>query len=155
MLVLLLITDVRVGKNADRKISKVLRVRMLHKKRVSQSVAYLGVYAFNNCTSLSEINIPESITEIEWGIFNGCTKLTNVIIPESVKSFGDWAFGNCMKLKDVYMHGLTPPEIGYNLFDYYYEIGLAIHVPSGALETYKNANRWSSYANYIVGDLLP
>ena len=47
-----------------------------------------------NCTSLSEIVLPEHITHLENAVFRGCTALHTVTIPDSVKEFG-WGVFNC------------------------------------------------------------
>ena len=38
-------------------------------------------YAFSDCSSLTSINIPSSVTSIGDWAFNGCSSLTSIIIP--------------------------------------------------------------------------
>ncbi len=42
-----------------------------------------------------------TVTEIGYCAFNKCTELTSVTIPESVTLIGNWAFGSCPNLKNV------------------------------------------------------
>ena len=60
----------------------------------------LGIagYAFKDCTGLTGIVIPNSVTSIGDGAFSGCTGLTGIVIPGSVTSIGDWIFYNCRGL---------------------------------------------------------
>lgn len=65
------------------------------------SVTSIGQYAFTDCSSLSLIAIQNGVTNIGELAFANCTGLTSVIIPASITSIGDWAFTNCIKLASV------------------------------------------------------
>ena len=56
---------------------------------------------FYNCTGLTSVVIPSSITMINDGTFFGCTGLTSVTIPNSVTSIGRNAFRGCTNLTSV------------------------------------------------------
>ena len=56
---------------------------------------------FKNCTSLSSITIPNSITTIPSHMLEGCTSLTSVTIPDSVIKIGMYAFKGCTNLTNV------------------------------------------------------
>ena len=49
-------------------------------------------YAFYDCTGLTSITIPNSVTSIGNYAFSGCTGLTSITIPDSVTSIGDDAY---------------------------------------------------------------
>ena len=49
---------------------------------------------FSNCTGLTSVTIPNSVTSIGSNAFYGCTSLTSVTIPNSVTSIGESAFYN-------------------------------------------------------------
>ncbi|CAK9002559.1 unnamed protein product [Durusdinium trenchii] len=71
--------------------------------------------AFNNCQSLVQFTIPNSVTSIGCGAFSCCHSLAEMIIPNSVAHIGDLAFENCSSLEQV-----TIPEsitcIGEDVF---------------------------------------
>lgn len=48
--------------------------------------------AFENCSELTAISIPKSVTSIGWAAFWGCGGLTSISIPDSVMSIGSYAF---------------------------------------------------------------
>ena len=51
---------------------------------ISNSVTNIGDKAFSECKSLTNINIPNSVTNIGNGAFSWCDSLTKIIIPHSV-----------------------------------------------------------------------
>lgn len=57
--------------------------------------------AFEGCSILTSITIPDSVTSIGIGAFYRCTGLTSITIPNSVKSIGQDAFGFCTGLTSV------------------------------------------------------
>ena len=90
------------------------------------SVIDIALSAFRDCSGLTSINIPASVTSIGdsafsdcknlesvifaegsqlisvgFGGFNGCSSLTSIIISASVTSIGSFAFNNCSSLISV------------------------------------------------------
>ena len=55
----------------------------------------IGLYAFNGCSGLESIMIPNSVTKIGSFAFAGCNGLTSVEIPNSVMEIGKGAFDGC------------------------------------------------------------
>ena len=64
-------------------------------------VISIGSYAFNSCSSLSSVTIPDSVTSIGRFAFGYCSSLTSVTIPDSVTSIGQDAFWDCSNLMSV------------------------------------------------------
>lgn len=64
-------------------------------------VKAIGVCAFQSCTSLSSVTIPDSVTSIGDQVFYGCSSLTSVTIPNSVTSIGKYAFYECSILTSI------------------------------------------------------
>ena len=61
--------------------------------------------AFYNCTSLTSITIPNSVTSIGDEAFTGCRGLTSITIPASVTNIGSSAFYRCTSLASVTFEG--------------------------------------------------
>lgn len=61
---------------------------------IPDSVTSIGNYAFQDCTGLTSITIPDSVTDIGRGVFNGCSGLTSVTIGNGVTSIGDSAINS-------------------------------------------------------------
>lgn len=52
-------------------------------------------------TNISEISIPDSVTEIGTNAFGRCEKLESVKLPVSLQQMGDRAFDGCKRLNEV------------------------------------------------------
>ena len=61
----------------------------------------IGNGAFNNCSGLTSVIIPNSVTSIEASAFDRCDSLTEVTIPNSVTVIGNCAFVLCRNLTSV------------------------------------------------------
>ena len=68
---------------------------------VQYGVTTIGMYAFQGCTGLTSVSIPEGVTTIGMYAFQGCTGLTSVIIPESVTTIETGAFYRCNSLFSI------------------------------------------------------
>ena len=64
-------------------------------------VMSIGNYAFQSCSGLTSITIPDCVTSIGEYAFNDCSNLINITIPDSVTSIGINAFWNCSGLTDI------------------------------------------------------
>ena len=65
------------------------------------SVTRIGEAAFNRCSSLTSVTIPNSVTSIGSDAFSGCFSLTSITIPNSVTSIGSFAFNGCFSLTSI------------------------------------------------------
>lgn len=72
------------------------------KVKIPETVTYIGAYAFNGCTNLKVINIPDRITNLNGSyMFMDCINLEAVVMPNSVMKIGQNIFNGCKKLKTV------------------------------------------------------
>ena len=82
---------------------------------IPDSVTEIGNSAFSGCTSLAEIVIPDSVTSICGSAFSGCTSLAEITIPDSVTSIGGSAFEGCASLAEIVIPD-SVTEIGSSAF---------------------------------------
>ena len=80
-----------------------------------KSVTSIGRSAFEGCSGLASVTIPDSVTSIGSSAFSGCTGLTSITIPDSVTSIGQQAFRNCTGLTSVTI-GNSVTSIGSSAF---------------------------------------
>ena len=89
---------------------------------IPDSVTSIGDSALWCCDSLTSITIPDSVTSIGGYAFYWCDSLTSVTIGSGVKSIGSYAFFWCNSLTTVYYGGTATEwyqiSIGSNNSDF-------------------------------------
>ena len=115
---------------------------------IPSSVTSIGESAFVGCSGLTSVSIPSSVTSIGESAFEGCLGLTSVSIPGSVTSIGNAAFRGCSNITILIISMTTPPSFtscGFSNSTVYEHI----YVPSNLVDTYKAADGWKTYASII------
>ena len=82
---------------------------------IPNSVTSIGEWAFWECSGLTSVTIGNSVTSIGYGAFSWCSSLTSVTIPNSVTSIGERAFAWCSSLTSVTI-GNSVTSIGNDAF---------------------------------------
>lgn len=119
-----------------------------------ESLTIIANDAFFGCSSLTKVVIPDNVTEIEKTAFSQCTSLTEATIGRSVISIGKSCFDGCKKLATVICKGETPARLGVGAFmkdDGGSKYITSIKVPTKAVSTYKDAERWKDFSDRISG----
>jgi hypothetical protein len=107
-----------------------------------------------------DIILPATVKRIDANAFN-LTNIDSVIIPSGIEVIGDLAFAECKLLTTVKMLGDIPPVLtpytskeGVTTYRNFLHTTdsttFEIEVPKGCGDTYKTAEGWSTYADYIV-----
>ena len=81
---------------------------------VTLPVTAIGPNAFNRCSGLTSVVIPQGVKTIDNYAFMGCTRLASVTLPTSVTTLGYAAFAGCTSLRQVSLGNVK--EIGYYAF---------------------------------------
>ena len=109
----------------------------------------IGDWAFYNCHELTNITIPEGVTEIGHAAFYGCTYLTEITLPSSVQEVADNGFALCGKLQKMHVKALVPPTIHAKTFEDV-DRSIPVYVPDDAVGMYKNDIYWREFS--ILGE---
>ncbi|MBE6130533.1 MAG: leucine-rich repeat domain-containing protein [Erysipelotrichaceae bacterium] len=111
---------------------------------VPDTITEIGEYQFCRFKNVTSITIPNIVLSIGKYAFYNCSSLTNIIIPEGVTSIGMFAFNNCNSLTSITISNSVISidakafEYCNNLSNVYYE---------GTIEDWCNISFGSSYSN--------
>ena len=83
---------------------------------IQQGITNIAKYAFEGCSSLEQIIIPNSVINIEEDAFYRCISLESIVIPNSIHSIKTRTFEQCDSLIDV-----TIPNSVTNIEKYAFE----------------------------------
>ncbi len=106
------------------------------------------VASFTGNNGVTYVTIGNCTTTIQTNALQGYYNLKTLTIPASVTSIGNGAFSGCTALTSITINSSTPPSLPYTN-------ALAstnncpIYVPSEAVNTFKTASGWSTYASRI------
>ena len=90
-----------IGENAFASNKQITKVSL------PDTLETIGDWAFDYCERLQEINLPSKVTYLGIGALGG-TKISEITIPEGVTELSNALFCDCASLKKVHLHeGIT------------------------------------------------
>jgi hypothetical protein len=100
--------------------------------KMPNTITNIGNKAFCNCDSLESVQMSNAITNIGSYAFGRCLKLTSLSLPSGVTSIGEYAFNSCTSLTNIEIpSGVT--SIGEYAFNSCTSL-TNIKIPSGITE---------------------
>ncbi|MDE6277016.1 MAG: leucine-rich repeat domain-containing protein, partial [Muribaculaceae bacterium] len=142
----------------------------LESASLPEGLSELGEGSFFNCPTLTEVSLPEDMTEIPAYAFKGdaalnisdvlhdgvatvgnyalkdMTGVKDVIIPESLEYLGDGAMEGMTGLEKLNVHQVTSvPELGKNVWKGIDQSEVELHVLSTMSEDFADADQWRDF----------
>lgn len=106
-----------------------------------------------DCNALVEINIGDNVQSIPAFFAHNRSSLTSVTIGSSVTSIGQRAFLGCTGVQEMYVKASDPPTAGNEAF-YGVLTNIPVYVPLLTTSSYRAAQEWSRFTNYIERSFL-
>ena len=116
-------------------------------KNWKNNVLYIDAWLIKAKETVSrEYNIKAGTKAIADKAFHNCSKLTQVTLPNSVTIIGKEAFYGCSALTEMTVSSTVPPMVGSNAFE---EVkrDIPVYVPAEVLAAYKAAEGWKKFTN--------
>lgn len=82
---------------------------------LSEGLNKIGYSEFYDCTGLTYVYIPQTVTSIADFAFCGCSSLKSVNLPDTIQSIGELTFSNCYELENINIPN-TVKSIGTHAF---------------------------------------
>ena len=71
---------------------------------INEGVTSIGAYAFQNCTALTLVELPDSLEYMGSNAFENCDSLKSMELPVGIKTINDFVFDSC-RIESLYFKG--------------------------------------------------
>jgi len=96
------LTGITIGDNITRLEGRAFQnCTNLQSLVIPNNVTSTGVYICNGCTGLTTVSFGNGLSDISGGFCWGCSNLTSVTIPRSITQIQIYPFYNCTSLENV------------------------------------------------------
>ena len=111
---------------------------------IEEGVTTIGNHAFVQCSNLTSVSLPNTLTAISYLAFGHCTGLPSLVIPSSVTSMAGMFIHNTPSLTDVYVSWTDDdvPTMPADLHPYDAS-QKRLHIPCGQTAAY-SAQGWNN-----------
>lgn len=108
---------------------------------IPDTITSLGEATFDGCVSLQNVTLGDGITSVGSQTFRGCISLEEIDIPSGVTGIGSIAFKDCENLRSVTVRATTPPSLSQDAFEDTPD-DLTVYVPENSFASYAADWQW-------------
>lgn len=122
-----------------------------------EGLKVIGDAAFQNCYSIVNLVIPNSVETIQGNAFLMLSEMVphqmkTVVLGKGIKNINGDAFGNCDKIREIWSLNPVPGTLANSGFEVALNHLATLYVPTGTKQAYQNANRWRDFSNIVEDD---
>ena len=118
------------------------------------NVNTIGWAAFKNCSGLTSVTIPNSVTFIDNHAFQFCSGLTSITIGSGTITIGDQVFACCPELTDVYCYAVRVPYTYADSYSNSFKDSsieyATLHVPAASVSAYQATKPWKNFKEIVA-----
>ena len=138
-------SNVIIGNNAFSGLTKITSINL-------RNVVQIGDTAFEGCTGIRTVTIPDTVTQIGSGAFRGCTSVTTVTLPEGLTTIPYLCFGECTSITTVNFPS-TLTTIGPSAFSGCTGLTGTLELPDSVTKVgYQAFRNCSGITDVVMGD---
>ena len=89
------------------------------------------------------------VIAIDKSVFKNKTSIVNLTLPATLTQIGDGAFDGCKNIATITSKATVPPVLGNNVFSI---TTATLYVPVGSRSSYQNASGWNSFSPILEGE---
>ena len=106
----------------------------------------VGSSSFNQVSGLTDVTVDGDVGVNSFGKSYSyyTNSITSLTLTENCTSYGGYSGSSYTSLTKLTVLATTPPKLSNTILS-----GITIYVPASAVDTYKNATGWSTYASQI------
>lgn len=109
-------------------------------------------FTFNGCSSLTLVEIPNSVSIVGTEAFQDCTNLTSVTFGTSITDIGTQAFNNCPNIEEVTCLFIIPVEGTADIFDQIVYDTAPLIVHEGTQDQFDQVIPWKLFKKVSEGN---
>ena len=117
---------------------------------IPDDVTEIKKLAFYGCSSLTDITILDGIKTIGNSAFNNCNNMETLYISNTIESIGDNAFAECNNLYEIKIGSKKAITASENIFSSDAYNNACLYVPTGRKDFYAKTSPWN---NFIIQEM--
>lgn len=127
----------------------------LQQLTLPQTLVKINEKAFFYCTALRYVELPQRLEYLGEETFAACA-FDSIVFPASMRYIGLNCFDECIGVKKIYSLATIPPTcdsggVGFESMD----SQIPVYIPMGTIESYRNAEGWKYFINFIETTQFP